>query len=587
MEDMRAVLREYVTRQLSAAPESVAKGELIEELAENLFCRYEDFVAAGAEPEEAGKKAMDALGDAGELVEYLKSLEPDQPLPQLLTDPDKEDGGQMDELLRNVEEIIKGAVNKARNVWEEARETVTEAGVFDRKRKGEDPVDAEFTAREDELEDMEDELEDLEDELEDELDELEEKLDELEDAISRAEDELTELEDALTALEDVSERVDVQSAINDLKEKIAAKKAEIEGLERERDEIDDRIGLLEEGSGGHSTRIKVDVDGTKIKMVLKDAMEAAKEAVKAAGCTLKNLDLNLDLSGEKQDGSCDDTGTALVPGDPVEAVALRAIDAKSVGGDITVRMSQAPEGDVLVGGDIDKLEVFRSEDGVLTIRPVKTAGSSFLFGRGVFSSVESAEIVLDLPCRSWELLKIATTNGDISVTGGAAVDRVELTTVSGDGEVSLPHCADVRCRTTNGDLKWLGDVSRLDLASVSGDLEFRGCADRLTARTTSGDVDARGGICGATFRSVSGDLKLVTSVQPDLLEGGTTSGDLDLTIPGDAPFTAKFRSTSGEFRSDFFSGVMGGRNSVFTYQGGGQREYTFNSISGDLRLRKQ
>lgn len=572
MEDMRITLKNFVAEKLAAAPENAAKGELIEELAENLFCRYEDFVASGMEPEEAGKKAMDALGDAGELVDYLNSLEPDQPLPQLLTDPSKEDGGQMDELLRNVEEIIKGAVNKARNVWEEARETVTEAGVFDRKKTAEDPVDAEFTEPKD---------------LEEELSALEEKLSELEDAISRAEDELSELEDALSTLEDVSERVDVQGSMNELREKISAKQAEIETLEQERDETDDRIGELEEGGGsGRSARIKVDVDGAKIKIVLKDAMEAAKEAVKAAGCTLKNIDLNLDFSGEKKESSARDAGTALVPGDPVEAVALRAIDAKSVGGDITVRMSQAPEGDVLVGGDIDKLEVFRSNDGVLTIRPIKTAGSSFLFGRGVFSSMESAGIVLDLPCRSWELLRIGTTNGDISVTGGAAVDRVELATVSGDAEVSLPHCADVQCRTTNGDVKWHGDVSRMDLASVSGDMEFKGCADGLNARTTSGDVDARGGICGVTFRSVSGDLKLVTSVQPDVLEGGTTSGDLDLTIPGDAPFTAKFRSTSGEFRSDFFSGIMGGRNSVFTYQGGGQREYTFNSISGDLRLRK-
>jgi hypothetical protein len=59
-----------------------------------------------------------------------------------------------------------------------------------------------------------------------------------------------------------------------------------------------------------------------------------------------------------------------------------------------------------------------------------------------------------------------------------------------------------------------------------------------------------------------------------------------IDIPDAGPFTAKFRSTSGDFTSDFFTGRMGGRNCVFTYQGGGERMYSFVSISGDVEIRK-
>lgn len=48
----------------------------------------------------------------------------------------------------------------------------------------------------------------------------------------------------------------------------------------------------------------------------------------------------------------------------------------------------------------------------------------------------------------------------------------------------------------------------------------------------------------------------------------------------------RFRTISGDFRSDFFTGAMSGRNAVFTYQGGGEREYAFSSVSGDVRLKK-
>ena len=126
MEEMKVTFKEIVAQRLSAAPDSTAKGELIEELGENLYCRYADLVNSGVEPEEAKSRAVDALGDTDELVEYLKGLEPDQPLPELVIDPDKPDGGQIEEILRNVEDILRGAFHKAKTVFHDAKEAVKE-----------------------------------------------------------------------------------------------------------------------------------------------------------------------------------------------------------------------------------------------------------------------------------------------------------------------------------------------------------------------------------------------------------------------------------------------------------------------------
>lgn len=64
-----------VTDRLSAARNSEAKNELIEELSENLYQRYQDLTAEGMPEEEALSQAMESLGDTNELLAYLWSID--------------------------------------------------------------------------------------------------------------------------------------------------------------------------------------------------------------------------------------------------------------------------------------------------------------------------------------------------------------------------------------------------------------------------------------------------------------------------------------------------------------------------------
>jgi len=596
MEEMKQGLKDIVTQRLSGAPESAAKAELIEELAGNLLCRYNDLVAGGVEPEEAKARAVDALGDTDELVEYLKSLEPDQPLPELVLDPDKEDGGQIEEILHNVEDIIRGAFRKAKSTLKEAKDAVKEG--FEAERSagahaggGKEPLA----------------------EKEQKMAETEMAMNAKQQALEEAQEVLGELENARDSLESVSDQTIVEQALADLETKIGAKEAEIERLEREYEALEEEFSRLEEEfdeleaeldeqeaerDEGEAEKgwkvtyqngprnIEINAEDLKdsmkgmmkdIEKVIRDAADVAKDACNSAKEAVSKAGAHM---------GCGDPGEVVVADQPINAAQLRAIDVQTGGGDIKVKMTQAPDGDVLVGGDIGDIEVFRSEDGVLTIRPLKNETTSFFFGRGIVNRSYSADVELELPCRSWDSLKLATTNGDVEIDGDYPVDEVTVTSVSGDVWGRLPSCARLVCRTTNGDASWSGDASEVRIASVSGDVAFRGRADKVSAGTTSGDITLEGGICAASVKSISGDVCLRSDVVPDRIDMSTTSGDMWVDIPEGSSFTAKFRATSGEFTSDFFIGRMASRNAVFDYLGGGERIYTFGSISGDLELRK-
>lgn len=467
---MRATLKEIVAQRLSAAPDSVAKAELIEELGENLFCRYNDLVVSGVESEEAKARAVDALGDTDELVEYLKGLEPDQPLPEPVLDPEKTDGGQIEEILLNVEDILRGVFRKTQHEFHKAKEAWKEA-----------------------------------------------------------------------------------------KEQDEGWKVTYQRGER-----------------------NVEITSEELKSTVKEAVHDIEQAVRDVAVAAKDVCKSAVESVEKVRETAGETEHEQ----PADDVQLIGIDVKTVGGDITVRMTQDPDGDVLVGGDTDKLEVTRSASGVLTVRPIKTETSGFFFGRGIFNSNASADVTLDLPRRKWEFLQLATTGGDIEVTGDCAVEGVFATSVSGDIMAALPSCTHVDCSSTGGDIRWEGNTDALHMGSVSGDLHYHGHAQGVNFKTTSGDITAEGGFLTASAKTISGDVHLRSNELPARIDVVTTSGDMRVDIPDAGPFTAKFRSTGGDFTSDFFTGRMGGRSCVFHYMGGGENEYSFASVSGDVKIKR-
>ena len=120
MDTMRTRFIIAVTERLSAAADSTAKVELIEELSDNLYSRWQDLTAAGVAEEEAYRQALEDLGSVEELLAYLDSLGPEGELP-------RRDGGVRDftsELLHGVEEVVRETVSQTMDAVDQAGEIV-------------------------------------------------------------------------------------------------------------------------------------------------------------------------------------------------------------------------------------------------------------------------------------------------------------------------------------------------------------------------------------------------------------------------------------------------------------------------------
>jgi len=126
---------------------------------------------------------------------------------------------------------------------------------------------------------------------------------------------------------------------------------------------------------------------------------------------------------------------------------------------------------------------------------------------------------------------------------------------------------------------------------VSGDVEARDLESEVTATTVSGDV-----IVSTTEvawgTTVSGDIDIeMGSSDWDDLHFSTVSGDITLLLPEGLDADIEFESLSGDFRADFDVDLRSrskrwvGSHIRGTIGDGGRR-LSFNTVSGDVRLRR-
>lgn len=265
---------------------------------------------------------------------------------------------------------------------------------------------------------------------------------------------------------------------------------------------------------------------------------------------------------------------------------LSVIDV-AVGGDINLRADDTPEGDVVIGGDVDDLDV-RAENGVLTIRQGGTASRGFFLRRGMCL----ADVVLTLPRRPWDAIRLTSTaSGDVDVELKEPVNALEVRTVSGEVGVELDRCGKLTVNTVSGDVDLtVGQAGAAEVGTVSGDVELGGDFSSLALSSTSGDLRARSGVpCAVNCSSISGDVELELDALPPALEVSTRSGDVEISIPDAGPFGLDFITASGECTSAFFEGTLSGRHGTFQYRGGpeaGGPVYHIRTASGDCELNR-
>jgi len=131
----------------------------------------------------------------------------------------------------------------------------------------------------------------------------------------------------------------------------------------------------------------------------------------------------------------------------------------------------------------------------------------------------------------------------------------------------------------------------LEASTVSGDVEATGLRSDVEGSTVSGDVPlTTTGVARA--HTVSGDLEVAMgSLAWGRLSFRTVSGDIDVTVPAGLEAVVDFDSLSGEFRTDFDltvthrdDGFVG--SEIEGRIGDGSRRLSFDSVSGDVTLRR-
>lgn len=426
MEEMKKRFSNEIAARLAGAAESNAKADMVEELADNLYHRYLDLTATGIGPEEAFSRAMDGLGDADELTDYLNSLNPEDES----RSADSETSWNTDAFWEGVNGVVNIAVDEAKKAVQMAKDMLKK-----QKEKG---------------------------------------------------------------------------------------------------------GFQWQSKGGH-------------------------------------VGIDVDFSGNKSEKYTPGKDSQPVTG-PIFAQGLRGIDVQNVNGDVTVRMTGRADGEISIGGDMEALQTSITQDGVLVIRPDRTASGSFFARRGLVS----ADIEVYLPRRRWEILQISSVNGDIDLAGHEA-GQIYLKTVSGDVTGRLDDCGQLTADSVSGDIDWRGGVQDAQIKTMSGDVDYEGQADRFHVSSMSGDVEFTGPVNDVKCSSVSGDIRVETPVLPQGMELYSKSGDCVARIPDTGPFSVDLHTVSGSVDDRFPRREAEGDAA---YGDGPHPAYSIKSVSGDVRLEK-
>ena len=235
-------------------------------------------------------------------------------------------------------------------------------------------------------------------------------------------------------------------------------------------------------------------------------------------------------------------------------------------------------------GESDQMEV-SVKSGTLTIR---WDGRWFrrFFNVGWFGPEDKALQVLvpEALAQELEALDIGSVSGGISLEGFHA-ESLEASTVS--GTIQLSSCAAQRLNasTVSGgvELDSAAAEEEMDISTTSGSITAqKASAGNLNISTISGSCRYAGEAKALNISSVSGAVEAAMSACPEDAGMESVSGELRMTLPAGAAFTAEHDSVSGDFSCDFSGESSGGRLRVGT--GGGT--VRMSTTSGDMSIEK-
>ena len=216
--------------------------------------------------------------------------------------------------------------------------------------------------------------------------------------------------------------------------------------------------------------------------------------------------------------------------------------------------------------DRQKMRYSVSDSGTLKIRYCEDLESIFNWV-SVDANMPSKELTMEVPASLIGLLKDVeadSVSADINLTGVYGT-KTEIDTVSGRITCIDVTTDDLEMDTTSGEvITQNASAETVSVDNVSGSVRLSGTFDRI-------DVD-----------TVSGETSLDCASVPSKIEVDGVSGNISVSLPETAGFTASLDSVSGSINCDFPGTLGDDRVTV----GDGSLNIRCNTVSGNLVIHK-
>lgn len=153
--------------------------------------------------------------------------------------------------------------------------------------------------------------------------------------------------------------------------------------------------------------------------------------------------------------------------------------------------------------------------------------------------------------------------------------------------VFVPRNFSVKLNTVQGDVKVFGVDGELEISAINGDIELAEISGAVLANSVKGDIKV--------------DFARVTPNSPMSFTG--VQGDMEISFPEDAKFTAKMKTEWGDIYTNFDMDIQredikpdsdsdkGFKISVNKWiigkVNGGGAEFLFKTLHGDISIRKK
>ncbi len=153
-------------------------------------------------------------------------------------------------------------------------------------------------------------------------------------------------------------------------------------------------------------------------------------------------------------------------------------------------------------------------------------------------------------------VQVAVNSGSIAASG---ISGISIDTGSGSLDVENVQ-GPVNIHTDSGDITARNIKGQATMEAGSGSIRVTGVNGQLKATTSSGDVVVRGASLNgqSTLKTNSGSVRFEGALdRRGSYQLATNSGDIDLTLPGNAAFQLAATTGSGSVNNAFGSNLVG------------------------------